>query len=478
MSKTPQYILDKIERAKRENAETLDLNSSGLTEVPEELLQLPHLVSLNLTYNPISEIPEKITRLQNLTTLVLVYTQITEIPVHITELRQLTTLDLTYNKISNIPDSIVRLRHLTTLSLSYNQLSEIPECLSMLEELTSLFLSDNRISEIPKHLSRLKNLIVLDLEANNLAKIPYHVSLLKNLKVLRVLKNPIIEPPLVIVENGIAAIQSYYRLKSAQGVKRLFEAKLMFIGQPAAGKTSLMKKLLDENYEVPCKEPSTTGITVKTGWRFSCEAAPSGAFSANLWDFGGQEIQYMTHQFFLTSRACYVLVADDRKQNTHFDYWFNILKTLGGASPVLVVLNEKDGNKITNFDYETYRKSFERHFPLDRCEVDLSEKSLKRFHVLREKIQNTLRNLPHVGAELPASWIPIRGELDQQRGEHYIKLEDYFEICRKHGLKRESDQLQLSGYLHDLGVILHFEEDSALRNTVFLNPQWLSLIHI
>ena len=35
----------------------------------------------------------------------------------------------------------------------------------------------------------------------------------------------------------------------------------------------------------------------------------------NIWDFGGQEIYYATHQFFLTKRSLYVLVIDNRKED-------------------------------------------------------------------------------------------------------------------------------------------------------------------
>jgi hypothetical protein len=33
-----------------------------------------------------------------------------------------------------------------------------------------------------------------------------------------------------------------------------------------------------------------------------------------IWDFGGQEIQHSTHQFFLTTRSLYLLVVDARKR--------------------------------------------------------------------------------------------------------------------------------------------------------------------
>ena len=64
-------------------------------------------------------------------------------------------------------------------------------------------------------------------------------------------------------------------------------------------------------------------------------------FRVNLWDFGGQEIYHATHQFFLTKRSLYTIVADSRKEDTDFNYWLNIVELLGGDSPVLIIKNEK-----------------------------------------------------------------------------------------------------------------------------------------
>ncbi|WP_445633122.1 hypothetical protein NSTC745_04743 [Nostoc sp. DSM 114161] len=41
-----------------------------------------------------------------------------------------------------------------------------------------------------------------------------------------------------------------------------------------------------------------------------------------------------------------------------------------------------------------------------------------------------------------------------------------------HGFTKREDKLQLSGYLYDLGVCLHFQDDDLLRKTVILQPSW------
>ena len=50
-------------------------------------------------------------------------------------------------------------------------------------------------------------------------------------------------------------------------------------------------------------------------------------------------------------------------------------------------------------------------------------------------------------------------------------MKEYFDICRTYGLNEKRSEF-LSGYLHDLGVILHYRHDKLLENTVILNPEW------
>ena len=233
-----------------------------------------------------------------------------------------------------------------------------------------------------------------------------------------------------------------------------------------------MKKLIDENYVVPNKEDSTVGINIHKGLEFPCHKDNCVTFRANLWDFGGQEIQYMLHQFFLTSRSLYVLLVDDRKQLTHYDYWFHIISLLGGNSPVLVVLNEISHKSITNFDVVLYRKLFSDKFTIEVLTVDLSVMRDGRFKALRYKIENMLSDLKHIGDELPAQWIPIRKELESISNKNHIHINEYFDICRRHKITKEDYMLLLSGYLHDLGIILHYQKDEKLYDMVVLNPHW------
>ncbi len=276
--------------------------------------------------------------------------------------------------------------------------------------------------------------------------------------------------PISIFNQNTVEVQNYVEQMNAQGAASLYEAKVLLVGEPAAGKTTLMKKLTDPQYKVPVEERSTLGITV-CRWKFPFTKDSNVSFNANIWDFGGQEIQYSLHHFFLTSQSLYILVVDDRRQHTEFDYWFNIIRILGGNSSILVVLNEKNYKSITNFDLKTYSERYPE-LKIERRDVDFSLED-GRFDGLVRKIQEMLSNLEHIGDKLPAKWILIRAELEQLKTKNFISIEEYFDICNRYEVKEEADKLLLSKYLHNLGVILHFQDDISLSNTIFLNPQWV-----
>ncbi len=81
--------------------------------------------------------------------------------------------------------------------------------------------------------------------------------------------------------------------------------------------------------------------------------------------------------------------------------------------------------------------------------------------------------LPIVKSQLPRLWKVVREDLRKEaKDEPYISTKRFSEICSNHGITEEADQWLLSGYLHQLGSILHFQNHKSLGNLVILSPQW------
>ena len=435
--------LNQIQRAKQTRATFLDLGNCGLTTLPTALLELSWLERLNLGPYYYDENKRKWlesvnTGIRNALT--------TGSLAEITQLAQLQSLDLSYNNLTDI-SVLAKLPQLQTLNLSSTKISDISPILALVR------------SGLPVKWSSYTwegaGIYVEDCFSDNL--------------------------PTDILKQGNEAIVNFFdQVEKQGGTVPLFEAKLIMVGEPGSGKTSLTEKLVDESHQVRPEDPSkksTLGINIKENWRFVDPKRPAEYFTSHIWDFGGQEIQYMTHQFFLTPESLYVLVADDRKQHTLFPYWFEVIHLLGtdeagNISPILVVLNERNHKSITNFDLNEYRRKYPQT-RIDVLEVDLADVDLSRFRALRDKIHYTLCSLSHVGRPLPRMWSPIREAiLERNATQNHISEREFAEICAEYNVREEADRRLISKYLHQLGIILHFQHDIQLRDFIIIKPSW------
>ena len=286
--------------------------------------------------------------------------------------------------------------------------------------------------------------------------------------------HPIESPPLAVVKGGVLAIKNYWRQRQEAGIDYLCEAKLLILGEAGSGKTSLARKIQDRGYELRSGETSTEGIEI-THWGFPAairikqddhEKVLQRDFQVNVWDFGGQEVYHATHQFFLTRRSVYALVADARKKDTDFNYWLQVVELLGGDSPLLIVQNERQDRR-RDVDLGSLRARFANL--KDAHRINLADN--RGLDDLVKALERELEGLGHIGVALPATWKRVRAVLEKDPRD-YIGIEEYLAICSQHGFTRREDSRQLSGYLHDLGICLHFQDDPVLKHTVILKPRW------
>ncbi|MCA9927432.1 MAG: leucine-rich repeat domain-containing protein, partial [Anaerolineales bacterium] len=285
-----QEQLELINRATAEKWENLDLSGRGLTELSPAIGQLTNLTILSLSRN-----------------------QLTNIPPEIGQLSRLTELYLSSNQLTAVPSEIGQLTKLAKLHLWDNELTAIPLEIGQLTGLTNLYLSRNQLMEVPPEIGQLPRLTTLDLSRNNIRFIPWEIAQLPSLISLNLRENPVHMPPPEILnldEYGKAdliKIRSYFQQLAEAGEDRLFEAKLIIVGEAGAGKTSLARKIQDSANPLPRPGESTEGIDVYSwGFPLSESHEPLSIsflvdsynqssslypeFRVNIWDFGGQEI--------------------------------------------------------------------------------------------------------------------------------------------------------------------------------------------
>ncbi|NEO21732.1 MULTISPECIES: COR domain-containing protein [unclassified Moorena] len=447
------------------NLTELNLGNNQLTNLPESLGNLSNLTSLTLGNNQLTNLPESLGNLSNLTRFNLWFNQLTKLPEFLGNFQKLTRLYLSSNQLTNLPESLGNLSNLTELYLRNNQLTKLPESLGNLSNLTELDLAYNQLTKLPDSLGNLSNLTTLYLSGNQLTKLPDSLGNLSNLTTLYLSGNPLVVPPPEVVSKGVDAIKQYLRQLREEGEAYIYEAKLLIVGEPGAGKTSLAQKIQDPQYQLQETELSTEGIDV-IKWSFPLDQERD--FKINIWDFGGQEIYHATHQFFLSKRSLYTLVADSRKEDTDFYYWLNSVEQFSDNSPLLIIKNEKQ-DRQREINESALRGQFTN---LEKTLATNLETNRGLAEIITA-IQYHIQNLPHVGQPLPKTWVNVRQALENDSRD-YISLQEYLDICETNGFTQREDALQLSGYLHDLGICLHFQqqEDSLLYKIVILKPEW------
>ena len=83
--------------------------------------------------------------------------------------------------------------------------------------------------------------------------------------------------------------------------------------------------------------------------------------------------------------------------------------------------------------------------------------------------------LPHVRDLLPETWFTVKSKLEQlSKEKNFITQDEYLSLCDTNDVKDETSQDTLIGFLHNLGVVLHFQDDPRLEALGILNPQWVT----
>ncbi|TAE59343.1 MAG: hypothetical protein EAZ89_02575 [Bacteroidetes bacterium] len=338
-------------------------------------------------------------------------------------------------------------------------------------------------------MAEMRHLKVLKLEENELTEFRLPPTMM-GLEKLYLDENPLTFPAPEVMSQGMEAVLRFLKQAQTEGVREVYEVKLLIVGEGGAGKTTLWNLLQNPGYPVPLpldQQPSTVGIQIKEGWSFPHPNEPGNDFLVNLWDFGGQEIQYMTHQFFLTRRSFYVLLAEGRRGAANFAYWFKIIELLGADKdgerrlPVLAVVNAKGvANPGIPYDQTTVASDYPQ-LDVHLHQVDFAIKDF-RLKGLEQAIKGLLADkthFPHLPLKIPTTWDKVRSRLSEMAqsashpsGENYLKYEAYQQICRDSGIDDVAVMDDLGQLLHDLGNILHYQDDDLLKEYVVLNPQW------
>ena len=241
-----------------------------------------------------------------------------------------------------------------------------------------------------------------------------------------------------------------------------------------------------------------------------------------LWDFAGQSVYYVTHPLFLTRRAIYFLVydlsrnpsdkakplvkqgvhktfnADKYNLKTNFDYldfWMSSLAALEDPETVLPFKKfpavflvcthadqpycARDPVALAKEIFGDLRtKPYGAHL-FDVFCVDNTKSGTKpeceEIVRLRDGVRVVSKELPHVTEAIPIRWLKYEKALRALKESDYkfISLVTAKEIASKDCNINDNEIQTVLNFLHDLRVLIHFDDSPELSALVFLDIQWL-----
>ena len=401
--------------------------------------------------------------------------------------KKITTMDFSQCQLKSIPPELIRI-------FLANQDS------AMVSRIRCFNFKHNEIQNIPQELLDLPDYVDIKLEGNPLDMIPDAYRRSNWLKVRE------------------------YLMSIRDRAKQWRDCKLLLLGQESAGKSTLLKCLMNKKSKSQCKQNlSTNGISIHRQIKFQMENEEEEenttggeekkeeistivsehskisknknikSIQFNAWDFGGQEVFYPTHRFFLTNNAVYIitfnlslLMNPERKIEAEgrISYWMQQvrLSTISSKQKLIYLVGTHLDSVMDQFNQveealEMLKNKFPRQrFPGMRCVIPVSCKTGEGIKKLKILIQNDVIDqglLPLV----PPSWVKLYDYIftqkmmtnifknmkhDKIKLANWITRKKFDDIAKRCGL--ESIDIQIAAeFLQDIGVvILHQNHDYKL----------------
>ncbi|KAH3873787.1 hypothetical protein DPMN_037027, partial [Dreissena polymorpha] len=411
---------------------------------------------------------------------------------------------------------LVLLPSMSILNLNANDLHSLPDEIKELKCLRSLYLNQNY------HLIAASTCRV---------DLPPALGLLDRLHCLEVQSCPLEGPIQDVIrtsQSKASDVTGFLRSIHEEAVEYNC-MNLMLVGSYDIGKTSLLGHLMKKGritnpYTVYSqreeggltysdqkgKPLSTVGIDI-------CQLeieGNQGKVVFRTWDFAGQKEYYATHQYFLSPRSLYLVLWNLKQGEQGIEdlkQWLVNIQAQAQGSAVMIVGTHLDEiQKNRGLYTKTWEKEMEQKIRDKYCRQDnennglpnvidifsvAAGKSPKYIEELKNRIYSHVFQLRHparkteklLGHKVPKKYLNLQkcieiianSRLKEQKdpildNNHYMLLvmDEMQKLDPDVTFRNKNDVDQATRFLHENGVILHFE-DIALRDWYFIQPQWL-----
>ena len=271
--------------------------------------------------------------------------------------------------------------------------------------------------------------------------------------------------------------------------------KLMLVGYANRGKTTLIARLQGKDYG----DESTVGVDVSEWWYRSSVGRRNFRFS--IWDFGGQEEYYATHQIFLSKNSLYLLLFSLKHGDKGVEElrpWLNNIALRAPHSCVIIIgthLDEVPDEERREIDallhrVSTLAASYNNKLQIvEVLPVGLKNR-IENIGLLKEAIYNHAAKYKDecgkliMGQKVPASYHALDKQLEtlqwevrQGVREPIMHAEEFHTMVYQMNLADIQDEKELKkavAFLTSVGSLLHYDDPgSNLHELYFVDPRWL-----
>ncbi|XP_020113156.1 plant intracellular Ras-group-related LRR protein 1-like [Ananas comosus] len=218
------------------NVAVLDVRSNQLKSLPNSIGCLSKLKVLNVSGNLLESLPKTIEDCRALEELNVNFNKLAKLPDTIGfELTNLKRLSVNSNKLAFLPYSTSHMTSLKHLDARLNSLRSLPDGLENLIRLETLNVSQNFqfLSSIPYSVGLLISLTELDISYNRIGVLPESIGCLTKLRKFRAEGNPLVSPPMEVVQEGADAVREYLSVKMSTANSIGAKKKKTWVGKLA-----------------------------------------------------------------------------------------------------------------------------------------------------------------------------------------------------------------------------------------------------